>query len=66
MAGILTSLQNTVIAGIVLAVLLFALFLGTGGAMDYAFYTFFFPLAACAQRRNVDRYSLVFQFRPNS
>ena len=42
MAGILTSLQNTVIAGIVLAVLLFALFLGTGGAMDYAFYTFFF------------------------
>ena len=41
MAGILTSLQNTVIAGIVLAVLLFALFLGTGGAMDYAFYTFF-------------------------
>ena len=42
MAGILTSLQNTVIAGIVLALLLFALFLGTGGAMDYAFYTFFF------------------------
>ena len=42
MAGILTSLQNTVIAGIVLAVLLFALFLGTGGAMDYAFWTFFF------------------------
>ena len=42
MAGILTSLQNTIIAGIVLAVLLFALFLGTGGAMDYAFWTFFF------------------------
>ena len=42
MAGILTSLQNTIIAGIVLAVLLFALFLGTGGAMDHAFYAFFF------------------------
>ena len=42
MAGILTSLQNTVIAGVVLAVILFALFLGMGGAVDYAFWTFFF------------------------
>ena len=42
MAGILTSLHNTVIAGIVLAVILFAFFLGTGGAIDYAFWTFFF------------------------
>ena len=42
MAGILTSLQNTVIAGVVLAVSLFALFLGMGGAVDYAFWTFFF------------------------
>ena len=42
MAAILTSLQNTVIAGIVLAVVLFGIFLGTGGAADYAFYTFFF------------------------
>ena len=41
MAGILTSLQNTVIVGIVLAVLLFALFLGTDGGIDYAFWTFF-------------------------
>jgi len=42
MAAILTSLQNTVIAGIVLAVVLFGIFLGTGGAADYAFWTFFF------------------------
>ena len=42
MTGILTSLRNTVIAGIVLAILLFALFLGTGGAIDYQFWTFFF------------------------
>ncbi len=40
MAGILTSLHNTVIAGVVLAALLLALFLGTGGALDYAFYTY--------------------------
>ena len=40
MAGILTSLHNTVIAGFVLAALLLALFLGTGGALDYAFYTY--------------------------
>ena len=42
MAGILTSLHNTVIAGFVLAALLLALFLGTGGALDYAFYTYLF------------------------
>ncbi|MBG05775.1 MAG: hypothetical protein CMM59_17060 [Rhodospirillaceae bacterium] len=42
MAAILTSIQNTVIAGIVLAVVLFGIFLGTGGAADYAFWTFFF------------------------
>ena len=42
MAAILTSLQNTVIAGIVLAVVLFAIFLQMDGAADYAFYTFLF------------------------
>ena len=42
MAAILTSLQNTVIAGIVLSVVLFGIFLGTGGAADYAFWTFLF------------------------
>tara|TARA_B100000676_G_scaffold312473_1_gene386856 strand:- start:3475 stop:4071 length:597 start_codon:yes stop_codon:yes gene_type:complete len=42
MAAILTSLQNTVIAGIVLAVVLFGIFLQMDGATDYAFYTFFF------------------------
>tara|TARA_Y100000994_G_scaffold38670_1_gene29531 strand:- start:111 stop:704 length:594 start_codon:yes stop_codon:yes gene_type:complete len=42
MAAILTSLQNTVIAGIVLAVILFAIFLQMDGAADYAFYTFLF------------------------
>ncbi len=47
MAGILTSLHNTVIAGIVLTVILFALFLGTGGAIDYAFWTFFSAGCMC-------------------
>ena len=42
MAGILTSLSRTVITGVVLAVLLFVLFLGTGGEADYGFWTFFF------------------------
>ena len=42
MAAILTSLQNTVIAGIVLAVVLFAIYLQMDGAADYAFYTFLF------------------------
>ena len=42
MAAILTSLQNTVIAGIVLAVVLFAIFLQMDGAADYAFFTFLF------------------------
>jgi uncharacterized membrane protein len=42
MAALLTSLSRTVVAGFVLAVLLFALFLNMGGAADDAFWTFFF------------------------
>ena len=42
MAAILTSLNRTVIAGAVLAILLFGLYLSKGGGMDYAFWTFLF------------------------
>ena len=42
MAAILTSLQNTVIAGIVLSAVLFGIYIGTGGAVDHAFYAFLF------------------------
>lgn len=42
MAGILTSLRNTVIAGFVLAVILLLLYLGTQGYSGYAFGSFFF------------------------
>jgi len=42
MAGILTSLRNTVIAGFVLAVVLLLLYVGTQGYSGYAFGTFFF------------------------
>ena len=42
MAAILTSLQNTVIAGIVLSAVLFGMYIGTGGALDHNFYAFFF------------------------
>ena len=42
MAAILTSLQNTVIAGIVLSAVLFGMHIGTGGAVDHAFYAFLF------------------------
>ncbi|MEC8173339.1 MAG: urate hydroxylase PuuD [Pseudomonadota bacterium] len=42
MAAILTSLQNTVIAGIVLSAVLFGMFMGTGGAVDHALYAFLF------------------------
>ena len=42
MAAILTSLQNTVIAGIVLSAVLFGMYVGTGGAVDHAFYAFLF------------------------
>ena len=42
MAAILTSLQNTVIAGIVLSAVLFGMYIGTGGAVDHAFYAFLF------------------------
>jgi uncharacterized membrane protein len=42
MAGILTSLRNTVIAGFVLAIVLFLIYYGTQGYSGYAFGTFFF------------------------
>lgn len=42
MAGILTSLRNTVIAGFVLAIILLLLYLGTQGYSGYAFGSFFF------------------------
>ena len=42
MAAILTSLQNTVIAGIVLSAVLFGMYIGTGGALDHNFYAFLF------------------------
>ena len=42
MAAILTSLQNTVIAGIVLSAVLFGMYIGTGGEVDQAFYAFLF------------------------
>ena len=42
MAAILTSLQNTVIAGIVLSAVLFGMYVGTGGAIDHSFYAFLF------------------------
>lgn len=42
MAAILTNLRNTVIAGTVLAVVLFLYFLSVGGALDHAFWAFFF------------------------
>ena len=35
MAAILTSLQNTVIAGIVLSAVLFGMYIGTGGVVDH-------------------------------
>lgn len=41
MAAILTSLQRTVIAGFVLAVLLLIIFMSQDVALDYAFWTFF-------------------------
>ena len=42
MAAILTSLQNTVIAGIVLSAVLFGMYMGTGGVVDQGFYAFLF------------------------
>ena len=42
MAAILTSLQNTVIAGIVLSAVLFGMYVGTGGVVDHGFYAFLF------------------------
>jgi uncharacterized membrane protein len=42
MAAILTSLRNTVIAGFVLAIVLFLIYYGTQGYSGYAFGTFFF------------------------
>ena len=42
MAALLTNLQNTVIAGFALAVLLFVLYLIFGGGVDYAFLAFLF------------------------
>jgi len=42
MAAILTSLQNTVIAGIVLSAVLFGMYVGTGGVVDQGFYAFLF------------------------
>ena len=42
MAGILTSLRNTVIAGFALAIILLLLYLGTQGYSGYAFGSFFF------------------------
>ena len=42
MASVLTSLRNTVIAGFILAAVLFVLYLQSGGAVDYAFWTFLF------------------------
>jgi uncharacterized membrane protein len=42
MAGILTSLRNTVIAGLVLAFVLLLLYLAMQGGLNYVFWTFFF------------------------
>ena len=42
MAAILTSLQNTVIAGIVVSAVLFGMYIGTGGVVDHGFYAFLF------------------------
>lgn len=42
MAGILTSLSRTIIAGFVLAALMLVLFMNTGGELDNAFWAFFF------------------------
>ena len=42
MAGILTSLRNTVIAGFVLAFILELIYLNGGGSFDTAFYAFLF------------------------
>lgn len=42
MAGILTSLRNTVIAGFVLALVLLLLYLLMQGGLNYAFWTFLF------------------------
>ncbi len=42
MAAILTNLRNTVIAGVVLAVLLSLIYLGQGNMLDHGFWAFFF------------------------
>ena len=42
MAGILTSLRNTVVAGFVLAVVLFLLYLVMQGGLGHVFWAFFF------------------------
>lgn len=42
MAGILTSLSRTIVTGFILAALMLALFMSTGGGLDYAFWSFFF------------------------
>ena len=42
MAAILTSLRNTVIAGFVLAALLFLMYLNWGGEVDFRFWSFLF------------------------
>lgn len=42
MAAILSNLRNTVVAGFVLAILLLGLYLNAGGAIDGAFWRFFF------------------------
>lgn len=42
MAAILTSLRNTVIAGFVVSVILFLMYVNWGGSIDYAFWAFLF------------------------
>jgi uncharacterized membrane protein len=42
MAGILTSLSRTIVTGFILAALMLALFMGTGGQLDHAFWAFIF------------------------
>ena len=42
MAAILTSLRNTVIAGFVLAAVLFAMYLNWGGDLGHGFWAFIF------------------------
>ena len=65
MAGILSSLRNTVIAGFVLAFLLELMYLNSGGTFDTTFLGLFVPLAARFERHYVDWSALLFQLCAN-